>query len=495
MRALHIHATVLALGVSAILFSACSDSIHLDPEPRPQAGQGGTGGAGGGSGLSCQSNSDCPAPTAVCDAVKQSCVECLDYADCAFRPNTVCSAGSCVCPKTGEQFCEAAGAAPARCVDINASSSDCGSCGHACFGACNAGKCADAWEPTATSGAPSARTQHTAVWTGSQMIIWGGASDAANNAPLNTGGIFDAGTRVWKSTSMANAPSARTYAAAVWTGSKMVVWGGYNGSSLNTGGVFDPVTNTWRPTTQANAPEGRYFHTAVWTGTKMLVWGGFNGAHLNTGGIYDPELDKWDPISTASAPSPRREHVSIWANDRMIVFGGFGYDDVNLVDNVHLGGVYSYDVGTSTWTALQTLGQPSNRRGHSAVWTGTDMLVWGGEGPGSVYLQDGVKYSLQQNAWTPMNGPYPTPRMAHSAVWINNRMIVWGGFNGGRLGDGGLYDPSSNTWDMKTMPTALGARSNHSAIDIGGKMIVWGGILSNGATTDSGGLFDPAFTP
>ncbi len=496
MRALHIYATVSALGASAVLFSACSDSIHLDPEPRPSPDPMGTGGAGGASGLSCESNSDCPAPTAVCDAVKQLCVECLDYADCGFRPGTVCSAGSCVCPKAPDQFCAAQGSAPARCVDLNTSGDDCGSCSHACFGACNMGKCADAWEPTEKDSAPSPRTNQIAVWTGSAMIIWGGASDAGNGSPLNTGAIFNAATGTWTAISTANAPSARTYAAAIWTGTKMVVWGGWNGGTyLNTGGVFDPGTNTWRPTTMTDAPEGRYAHTAVWTGSKMVVWGGIGAGHLNTGGVYDPALDKWDPITTAGAPSPRRDHVAVWANDQMLIFGGFGYDDVTLLDSQYLGGIHSYNVGTGTWTPLSTASQPSPRRGHTAVWTGSDMVVWGGEGPGMAYLADGVKYSLQQNAWTPMNGPFPTGRSFHTAVWINNRMIIWGGYNGGRLGDGGLYDPNSNTWDVKGMPTALGARSGHTSIDIGGKMVVWGGTLSNGATTDTGGLFDPAFTP
>jgi hypothetical protein len=42
----------------------------------------------------------------------------------------------------------------------------------------------------------------------------------------------------WTPTSTTNAPSARE-APAVWTGSRMIVWGGYDGGVLNTGGVYD----------------------------------------------------------------------------------------------------------------------------------------------------------------------------------------------------------------------------------------------------------------
>ena len=34
-----------------------------------------------------------------------------------------------------------------------------------------------------------------------------------------------------------------------------------------------------------------------------------------------------------------------------------------------------------TWTATSTTNAPSARAGHSAVWTGTEMIVWGGVPP------------------------------------------------------------------------------------------------------------------
>jgi N-acetylneuraminic acid mutarotase len=67
----------------------------------------------------------------------------------------------------------------------------------------------------------------------------------------------------------------------------MIVWGGYDGSSVNTGGQYDPVTDSWTATTTAGAPTGRTDHTTVWTGTKMIVCGGFNGSpYTNAGGQY-----------------------------------------------------------------------------------------------------------------------------------------------------------------------------------------------------------------
>ena len=62
---------------------------------------------------------------------------------------------------------------------------------------------------------------------------------------------------------------------AVWTGSEMIVWGGLSGADyLNTGGRYNPSTDNWTATSTTNAPDGRDVHTAVWTGSEMIVWGG-----------------------------------------------------------------------------------------------------------------------------------------------------------------------------------------------------------------------------
>ena len=45
-------------------------------------------------------------------------------------------------------------------------------------------------------------------------------------------------------------------------------------------------------------------HTAVWTGSEMIVWGGFDSgtSYLNTGGRYNPSTDSWTATSTTNAP-------------------------------------------------------------------------------------------------------------------------------------------------------------------------------------------------
>jgi len=62
------------------------------------------------------------------------------------------------------------------------------------------------------------------VWTGSVYVIWGGSDNQGE--PLGNGGIYDPSSRTWTRTTMTNAPPARSNHTAVWDGARMIVWGG-----------------------------------------------------------------------------------------------------------------------------------------------------------------------------------------------------------------------------------------------------------------------------
>jgi len=112
------------------------------------------------------------------------------------------------------------------------------------------------------------------------MIVWGGST---NSYPflLNTGGRYDPQSDSWTATTTLNAPSASDSHTAIWTGSRMIVWGGGVG---NLGGVYDPAADNWTSTTALGAPVNRTGHSAVWTGSEMIVWGGDAGALPSTRG-------------------------------------------------------------------------------------------------------------------------------------------------------------------------------------------------------------------
>jgi N-acetylneuraminic acid mutarotase len=139
------------------------------------------------------------------------------------------------------------------------------------------------------------------------MIIWGG-QDAS---PVNRydGARYNPATDTWTPMSTVGAPSARQASSAVWTGREMIVWGGAdNSGSVNTGGRYNPAMDAWvASTTTAGAPTARQSHSGIWTGSRMIVThGGILGnGMLNTGGIYQPPIPAIGPHTatiTISAP-------------------------------------------------------------------------------------------------------------------------------------------------------------------------------------------------
>jgi galactose oxidase-like protein len=182
----------------------------------------------------------------------------------------------------------------------------------------------DTWTSTSTTNAPPARVAHTAVWTGSEMIVWGGQGQPG---PLNTGGRYNPSTDSWTATNTTNAPSARYFHTAVWTGNEMIVWGGTPGvGNFNSGGRYNPGTDSWTATSTTNAPAARILHTAVLGGSEMIIWGGSaNTVPLNTGGRYNSSTDTWTATNTTNAPCVRDRHTAVWTGSEMIIWGGYDY--------------------------------------------------------------------------------------------------------------------------------------------------------------------------
>jgi N-acetylneuraminic acid mutarotase len=345
----------------------------------------------------------------------------------------------------------------------------------------------DRWKAIGKVGAPTARAYHTAVWSGSEMIVWGGCSGSGLicSTPANTGGRYNPATNAWTATSTTGAPTARSGHVAVWTGAEMIVWG-----SGRTGGRYDPLSNSWTPTNAMEAPSAREWHTAVWTGSEMIVWGGDDRliGTVNTGGVYDPATDAWHPTSMAGAPSARHLHTAIWTGTEMIVWGG-SYGSIGY----KTGG--RYNPATNTWTPTGTAGAPEARASHSAVWTGSEMIVWGGTGMSSPWIKTGGRYNPTTNTWTAtaLTGA-PTARQLHSATWTGSKMFVWGGGTSNfDTNTGGLYDPATDTWSATATAGAPDARNAAPAVWTGSKVLIWGGSTYNGQykVHQTGALYDP----
>jgi N-acetylneuraminic acid mutarotase len=358
----------------------------------------------------------------------------------------------------------------------------------------------DTWNAVSTSSAPSGRYAHTAVWTGSVMIVWGG--EVTDIPYLNTGGVYNPALDTWTPTSTSGAPSGRIGHTSSWLNNEMIVWGGDNGFLyLDSGGRYNPATNTWLPTTMAGQPGARAWHSAAVMGGRILIWGGqfaFNGAY-GGGAFYAPDF--WSPIGTAGdpPPSPRMKHTATVVeypagsgNYRMVVFGGVWPDaGGNLVE---LNSSAMYRNSNARWEAMNQFGGPGARHADVAFDIGERVLVWGGA-YGTSVLGDGRIYSVALNTWTGVSSSgtpeSPSPRFLHTLTWDGNEMLVWGGQGAnGFPFDNASYVPWSDTWyQVPFQPEAPTRIASHTTIWNGSDIIIWGGMTSFGAT-NTGAVYD-----
>ncbi len=327
----------------------------------------------------------------------------------------------------------------------------------------------DTWSLMSTTGAPSHRTDlynFRESFTGDKLVIWGGRSSNGPYYGTNTqdirydGAVYDLVTNSW--TAMKAIPTGagfagRAYLHGVWTGSELLIWGGNDSaddgvstySYLQTdpayGSIFDPgadwtdpADDTWTAMNTTGAPLQRKHGVALWTGNpnnRMLVWGGAYGdpatVYYNDGALYDPATDTWTPISTTGAPAGRKFAFYAWTGTQLIVWGGLGVGDVALDD----GGIY--DLATDSWTPITSSGAPS-ARGTTVpgIWTGSHFIVFGGmeisPGPTFSYPGDGGIYDPVTDDWTPI--PAPTdldPAGKIQIVWTGTEIIAWSGWTGG----------------------------------------------------------------
>src|SRR5581483_7234422 len=160
------------------------------------------------------------------------------------------------------------------------------------------------------------RVGHVSVWTGSELVVWGGE-------PAADGAAYNPSTASWRRIRPAPFP-ASTGAASAWTGFELLVWGGDTGGPravvTANGGAYDIGADVWRRLSPAPLTARRPL-AAAWTGERFVVVGGTtgDGEWLADGAAYDPQSNRW----TAVAPLPIafRQAVAMWTGQELVVFG------------------------------------------------------------------------------------------------------------------------------------------------------------------------------
>lgn len=344
--------------------------------------------------------------------------------------------------------------------------------------------------------------QHAvSVWTGTEMLVFGRVTSRAGDGDVlgrvYVTAAYDPATGIWRRLPDLDSANAFYGFGAVWTGTEMLVWG------QGTQAAFDPQTSRWR---QLPAPPQDGFGLVVWTGREMIGWGGgCCGDAWADGAAYDPAANRWRKLA-ASPLAGRQRPSGAWTGRELIVFGG------SDADGHPLRGAAAYDPVTDRWRRIAAL--PAPRLGATAVWDGREVLAVGGTGAprggrSPALAAVGLAYDPTTNRWRRLP-PMESGREGAAAVWTGTQLLVWGGRTARagsplpvRCGDvptpcvtashGLAYDPEANRW--APLPTApLRGRLNPTAVWTGQAMIVWGGGTERPPYRDitSGALFTPA---
>jgi hypothetical protein len=242
----------------------------------------------------------------------------------------------------------------------------------------------------------------------------------------------------------------------------------------------------WTHISTTNAPPDIRV-TAVWTGTEVLVWEtAFPENRYSR--RFNPTHNEWRDFSDAGDRPPGTLNPAIaWTGREMLVWGGM---DSRVHTSIGLGA--AFNPTTNTWRAISNVSAPSPRHYSASVWTGTEFIVWGGQYTAeepleNVSLNDGGIYDPSTDSWRAMsNVDAPAPLLHAYAVWTGQEMIVWGT----QEGRGGIYHPTTNTWRRLETTNGPGLRFNPVVVWTGREMAVWSGI-QDGAYLTTGKLFEP----
>lgn len=302
----------------------------------------------------------------------------------------------------------------------------------------------------------------------------------------------------------------RIAAAAVWTGSEMVVWGGARLGARSDGAAYDPARRAWRRIAAPPAGLAGGGSAAAWTGSSLVV---FASASFDRAGAaaYDLRRNTWRRLP-AGPLGPRESYVSVWTGRELLVFGG------NRGDRIATPTAAALDPRTGSWRVLQAFSSLRGLMPTGAVWTGHEVFVAGTPRGGRgtrLYAFDPAAGGLRRiglpaaavrpvgfaegrlvftrsadtlfsstvlRLYVPATGRWSAARPAPCALpartytqsaWIGDRFVAACGADAVQV-----YTPRTNVWRiLRTGPSPLTTLGWGTIVWTGRELIAWSGTV------------------
>jgi hypothetical protein len=299
---------------------------------------------------------------------------------------------------------------------------------------------------------PDSRPGFSSVWTGRELIVWGGHAPSDVARTRADGAAYDPTAERWRA--IAPAPiRGMTWHFAAWTGSEMLVVG-TSGTA-----AYDPAGDSWRELAPSPVPIEQFRSALAWSGSHAYVW---NPASDEMAAL-DPTTGIWE---TFDGPGFDAYPAKLLADgDRLLAFGtrwpsgpavpatndllgaelvAGGWVEIPPVDFVTQTYANVADPGTASFSGddVITWGDPSTDPGsarillpdHTWVEAPPPPLGPNNAHPTPVVLGDGRILALAEDqsaaiweptlgSWTPVDGlPGITGR---EAMWTGEKVIAW----------------------------------------------------------------------
>lgn len=345
----------------------------------------------------------------------------------------------------------------------------------------------------------AARDNPSGVWTGTQLLVWGG--QGAHGRYYASGASYTPATRTWAT--LPHSPLAgRSNPASVWTGDAWFLWGGTVGTDgrqrLDDGALYDPATNTW--TTLPAAPVTRYRDAQafrVGSQVVLVTTSERSSARELRADVYDPATDAWTALPSHRLTSRHANAFFTGTAAGSVIY--LQSDWTYAVEHKHGGTVhsgvdgYTLDPAAGTWTANTVAPRPG-MTSYQALWNGDSVILpaldfWCGICPhppamdrkGLIFdVAAGTHRTVPHGPADDLDATYAFTD--HLLFAVNTTVSESGGGQPPhRPGEAAVWDPTTRVW------TSLPRAPHYSygdpvVVATGSGVIVWGPMPGTTAT-------------
>jgi hypothetical protein len=316
----------------------------------------------------------------------------------------------------------------------------------------------------------TAREGQTTVFTGREVIVWGGRTvprppdfGSVPTRDFADGAAYDVATGQWRRLAPTGA-QGRYDAVGVWTGTEMLVLGGQADPPTLPGTqlpslAYNPRTDRWR--TLAPAPTCPL--AAAVSRSLVYVVGSCTSDAAEIAAVYDPARDRWSALqdpATGDAVSQLLAvdgHLVLWAGNAGAV----------------------YDIGADQWSHLLLVPTRDTVSATLAAAADGSVLVVAvvhvPHGPKGAVETIAARYDLTTNQWTDAKTLDALPGFDPTSSTVGRSLVAWQTFGIG------WYDVATGNSGTAGRHDARLLRSEGSIIAIGGsRVFLWGGRTSEG---------------